>query len=255
MEPAAGEVVGHLEAVEKGQKRAEARRNFGEKLKRELDAGWGVNAGHFSPWISTNLAPCHLPPAPAHHPFTTLHPRPAPERAASPLSLARRIAPVCASSSGSAAQVRQRDTRAWPSGCSPCAAGWRHLCPLSLGFRSRYRLAFAHIVLAVFFIGPLVDPVRNVWVLWAGLIACAGVLPLALICGPLRGIPFYWRLIDCSFGVVGALPLVYRLFVDQTVDDQSKLKQELRQQFHPFSKPHGFGLFVQFFIQRHQGSG
>ena len=29
-------------------------------------------------------------------------------------------------------------------------------------------LAFAHIVIAVFFIGPLVDPVRNVWVLRAG---------------------------------------------------------------------------------------
>src|SRR5437867_1298272 len=43
-------------------------------------------------------------------------------------------------------------------------------------------LAFAHIVLAVFFIGPLVDPVRNVWVLWAGLIACVLVFPLAFIC-------------------------------------------------------------------------
>jgi hypothetical protein len=37
------------------------------------------------------------------------------------------------------------------------------------------------------------------------------VLPLALICGPLRGIPIYWRLIDCSFGVLGAVPLVYCL--------------------------------------------
>lgn len=25
--------------------------------------------------------------------------------------------------------------------------------------------------------------------------------------GPIRGIPFYWRLIDCSFGVVGIIPL------------------------------------------------
>ena len=33
-------------------------------------------------------------------------------------------------------------------------------------------LAFAHIVIAVFFLGPLVDPVRNVWVLRAGIIAC-----------------------------------------------------------------------------------
>ena len=41
-----------------------------------------------------------------------------------------------------------------------------------------------------------------------GLIACAGVLPLALIAGPLRGIPLFWRLIDCSFGVLGAVPLL-----------------------------------------------
>jgi len=38
--------------------------------------------------------------------------------------------------------------------------------------------------------------------------ACVGVIPLALICGPLRGIPFYWQLIDCSFGVVGFIPLL-----------------------------------------------
>jgi hypothetical protein len=72
-------------------------------------------------------------------------------------------------------------------------------------------LAFAHIVIAIFFVGPLIDPVRNVWVLWAGLIACILVLPLALICGPIRQIPLGWRLIDCSFGVFGAVPLLYCL--------------------------------------------
>lgn len=72
-------------------------------------------------------------------------------------------------------------------------------------------LAFAHIAIAVFFIGPLVDPVRNVWVLKAGLIACALVIPLALICGPLRQIPLGWRIIDCSFGFFGSLPLYYCL--------------------------------------------
>ena len=68
-------------------------------------------------------------------------------------------------------------------------------------------LAFAHIVLAIAFIGPLLDPIRNKWVITFGLIACAGVLPLALIAGPLRGIPLYWRLIDCCFGVFGCIPL------------------------------------------------
>jgi len=68
-------------------------------------------------------------------------------------------------------------------------------------------LAFAHIVIAVAFLGPLKDPVRNIWVIEFGMIACVLVLPLALICGPIRGIPFYWRLIDCSFGVFGIIPL------------------------------------------------
>ncbi len=68
-------------------------------------------------------------------------------------------------------------------------------------------LAFAHLVLAVLFVGPWRDPVRNKWVIEFGLIACAGVLMLALIAGPVRGIPFYWRMIDCSFGVFGAVPL------------------------------------------------
>jgi hypothetical protein len=68
-------------------------------------------------------------------------------------------------------------------------------------------LAFAHLVLAVAFVGPLIDPVRNKWVLQFGVIACVGVLPLALIAGPLRGIPILWRLIDCSFGIFGAIPL------------------------------------------------
>jgi hypothetical protein len=72
-------------------------------------------------------------------------------------------------------------------------------------------LAFAHLVLAVFFVGPWRDPVRNVWVIKAGLVACVLVLPLALFVGPLRGIPLGWRLIDCSFGVLGAIPLCYCL--------------------------------------------
>jgi hypothetical protein len=70
-------------------------------------------------------------------------------------------------------------------------------------------LAFAHLVIAVAFWGPLRDPVRNVWVVQFGMIACAAVVPLALIAGPIRGIPWGWRLIDVSFGVVGIIPLLF----------------------------------------------
>jgi hypothetical protein len=69
-------------------------------------------------------------------------------------------------------------------------------------------LAFAHLVLAVAFWGPVRDPVRNIWIVQLGIIACAGVIPLALICGPIRGIPFGWTCIDMSFGVVGVVPLL-----------------------------------------------
>jgi hypothetical protein len=72
-------------------------------------------------------------------------------------------------------------------------------------------LASAHLVLAVAFLGPIRDPVRNKWVLQFGVIACLGVLPLASIAGPLRGIPVFWRLIDCSFGVFGVIPLLFCL--------------------------------------------
>ncbi|MBN2501006.1 MAG: hypothetical protein JXB38_09540 [Anaerolineales bacterium] len=68
-------------------------------------------------------------------------------------------------------------------------------------------LAFGHIVIAISFIGPLRDPVRNVWVIEYGLIACVLVVPVALIMGPIRDIPFFWQVIDCSFGVFGFIPL------------------------------------------------
>jgi hypothetical protein len=69
-------------------------------------------------------------------------------------------------------------------------------------------LAFAHLVIAIAFVGPYIDPVRNKWVIAFGLIACGGIIPLALIAGHVRGIPLSWRFIDCSFGIFGAVPLV-----------------------------------------------
>ena len=64
-------------------------------------------------------------------------------------------------------------------------------------------LAFAHLVIAVAFIGPLRDPVKNIWVIQFGMISCIMIFPLAFIAGPIRGIPFYWQIIDSSFGVFG----------------------------------------------------
>ena len=72
-------------------------------------------------------------------------------------------------------------------------------------------LAFGHLVIAMFFVGPCLRPATARMNLYTGLVACVCVFPLALICGPIRGIPFYWRLIDCSFGLLGIVPLVYCL--------------------------------------------
>ena len=68
-------------------------------------------------------------------------------------------------------------------------------------------LAFGHFVIAIAFIGPLRDPVKNVWVIEFGMISCVLIIPFALIMGEVRGIPMGWRLIDCSFALFGFIPL------------------------------------------------
>ncbi len=85
-------------------------------------------------------------------------------------------------------------------------------------------LAFAHIVIAILFIGPLRDPVKNIWVIEFGIIACVLVIPLAMICGPIRGIPLFWRIIDCSFGVIGVLPLWFARRFTQRIIEIEEMK-------------------------------
>lgn len=91
-------------------------------------------------------------------------------------------------------------------------------------------LAYAHLMIAIAFIGPLRDPVRNIWVVQFGMISCAAIIPLALIAGPVRHIPFWWSCIDMSFGVFGLIPLLFayryiraleRLTSSDTTDSKS----------------------------------
>jgi len=86
-------------------------------------------------------------------------------------------------------------------------------------------LAFAHVVLAIVFIGPYKDPVKNKWVIEFGMIACLLIVPFAMIAGYFRGIPFWWRLIDCSFGIIGLLPLA---IVYKKIDLLEKIAAEER---------------------------
>ena len=82
-------------------------------------------------------------------------------------------------------------------------------------------LAFGHLVIAGFFIGPMIHPTSSRANLYTGIFACLAVIPLALICGPIRGIPFYWRLIDCSFGVIGIMPLIYCLRLVKRIEKEA----------------------------------
>jgi hypothetical protein len=68
-------------------------------------------------------------------------------------------------------------------------------------------LAFGHVAIALAFLGPLRDPVKNRWVIEFGMLACLLVVPWAVVFSLVRGIPWFWTLIDMSFGVVGIVPL------------------------------------------------
>jgi hypothetical protein len=94
-------------------------------------------------------------------------------------------------------------------------------------------LAFAHIVLAIAFFGPYKDPVKNKWVIEFGTIACFLTIPFALVVGYFRGIPFWWRLIDCSFGILGLIPLgiCYNKIIElESIENKSE------NQFEEFNK-------------------
>lgn len=70
-------------------------------------------------------------------------------------------------------------------------------------------LAFAHIIIAIYIYGAIKNPIQNQWLIKASIIACILIIPLALIAGQIREIPFMWRLLDCSFGIIGIAPLLF----------------------------------------------
>ncbi|HLD92745.1 MAG TPA: hypothetical protein VI703_00885 [Anaerolineales bacterium] len=104
----------------------------------------------------------------------------------------------------------------WVEGISPGLAFW--ITQVWQGLTDSYRaypflqygtdwLAFAHFVIAIAFFWVVKDPVRNIAVIEFAMAACVLVIPAALIFGELRQIPFFWRLIDTSFGFFGIIPL------------------------------------------------
>lgn len=63
-------------------------------------------------------------------------------------------------------------------------------------------LAFAHLLIAIAFIGPLNDPIKNQWVVRWGMIASALSIVMALVWERMRAIPLWWSCIDAFIAMV-----------------------------------------------------
>lgn len=68
-------------------------------------------------------------------------------------------------------------------------------------------LAFAHILIAIAFIGPLKDPIKNEWVIQWGMITSALSVVMAFVMEPVRSIPIWWSAVDASIGIVAFIIL------------------------------------------------
>ncbi len=68
-------------------------------------------------------------------------------------------------------------------------------------------LAFAHLLIAIAFLGPLRDPVKNEWIITWGLIISALSVLIALGWERVREIPLWWSCIDAAIGLVSFIIL------------------------------------------------
>ncbi|MEP6466784.1 MAG: hypothetical protein ABJB05_10795 [Parafilimonas sp.] len=68
-------------------------------------------------------------------------------------------------------------------------------------------LAFAHLLIAIVFIGPLKDPIKNEWIITWGLIVSVLSIIMALGGERLRDIPFWWSCIDAGIAIISFIIL------------------------------------------------
>ena len=68
-------------------------------------------------------------------------------------------------------------------------------------------LAFAHLLIAIAFIGPLKDPIKNEWVIQWGMIASGLSVLMAFGWERVRSIPVWWSLIDALIAIAAFLVL------------------------------------------------
>jgi hypothetical protein len=69
-------------------------------------------------------------------------------------------------------------------------------------------LGFAHLLIAIAFIGPLKDPVKNEWVVRWGMIASVLSVLMAIGWEWRRGIPLWWSCIDAFIAIVAFIILL-----------------------------------------------
>jgi len=89
-------------------------------------------------------------------------------------------------------------------------------------------LSYACIVFAIFMIGAIKDPVKNIWIIQTYMLACLMAAALPFIAGPFREIPIFWRFLDGSFGVIGFLVLLppYKLTKSLAASQTAKLPEK-----------------------------
>ena len=66
-------------------------------------------------------------------------------------------------------------------------------------------VGFSHFMMVIACIGVLREPVRNIWVIQFALIGCILMIPMTLVIGAARDLPWFWQLFDCGIGAVGAI--------------------------------------------------
>ncbi len=85
-------------------------------------------------------------------------------------------------------------------------------------------LAYAHVMIAILFIGVIRHPVRNKWIVDWGIINCLVIFPVAFIFGHIREIPLFHIMIDCSFGIFGILLLMSIKRKIKMIEEKIRLK-------------------------------
>lgn len=93
-------------------------------------------------------------------------------------------------------------------------------------------LAFGHYTIAISFWGVYRNAKQNLWIVEWAMINSILILPFAFTFGQIRGIPFEWQLVDCSFGIGSIIFLYYLRHLIQKTVIKDMEKEELNVLVH-----------------------